>query len=302
MRTRLWKRLVQPTLMRRMLLGQMLLLAVLWTLLVGLVIYDGESDRGLLNANSVYNSFITAADSLADQPDRRNELIRSIDHTLQFVYNAEEPNQDPEVGLRIEIAQSGKVVYRSEHMPDGIRNTKLDVIEKIDLNGKYWHTISRQSSQTGTRVTIAQSPDMWSITSRGFYCFPLVISLPLLLLPAWLAIRIGLKPWSRVAREVAERGPQDLTPLSFRPKHLELRSMVDNINMLLARVNESALRERSFTADAAHELRTPLAAMRINVEALQRQQHNAAQRGLLDGILNSSDRATRLVSQLLQMR
>jgi two-component system sensor histidine kinase QseC len=75
--------------------------------------------------------------------------------------------------------------------------------------------------------------------------------------------------------------------------------MVDAINALMRRVSDSAQRERAFIADAAHELRTPLAAMRVNVEALQVQEGDARQRQLLDGILSSGARATRLVSQLL---
>lgn len=77
--------------------------------------------------------------------------------------------------------------------------------------------------------------------------------------------------------------------------------MVDAINVFLARVRESAERERIFIADAAHELRTPLAAMRINVEALQSYVSNETQQELLAGIVRSNSRAARLVNQLLLM-
>ncbi|WP_395408652.1 sensor histidine kinase [Pseudoduganella sp. UC29_106] len=77
--------------------------------------------------------------------------------------------------------------------------------------------------------------------------------------------------------------------------------MLKTINALLLRVSESAERERAFIADAAHELRTPLAAMRVNVEALQRQAADPRQQQLLDGIISSATRATRLVSQLLRL-
>jgi two-component system sensor histidine kinase QseC len=77
---------------------------------------------------------------------------------------------------------------------------------------------------------------------------------------------------------------------------------VDNINALMQRLRESGERERRFIADAAHELRTPIAAMRVNVEALQAQRSlSERQNELLSGVLRSSDRATRLVGQLLRL-
>ncbi|MDA6254548.1 sensor histidine kinase, partial [Escherichia coli] len=91
------------------------------------------------------------------------------------------------------------------------------------------------------------------------------ICIPFLLFPAWLSIRIAMRPWNKVVNEISLRTPDDLSPLKAVPRHRELRQTVDAINDFLARVRESAERERMFIADAAHELRTPLAAMRINV-------------------------------------
>jgi two-component system sensor histidine kinase QseC len=113
----------------------------------------------------------------------------------------------------------------------------------------------------------------------------------------WLA----LNPFRRVAEEVAAKGPDDLAPLTFRPKHRELLQMGKSVDGLLGRIREGVDRERRFIADAAHELRTPLAAMRINVEALRQRPHDSADEVLLDGLMHSGDRATRLVSQLLSL-
>jgi len=155
-----------------------------------------------------------------------------------------------------------------------------------------------------TRVVLAE-PSVWrlavTVLSRGYYLLPLVISLPFLVFPAWLSVRLALRPWRQVSRETAERGPDDLTPLSYTPPHKELKPMVQSINSLLLRVRDSTTRERSLIADAAHELRTPLAAMRVNVEALKEQSSDEGQRELMANLLRSNDRAARLVGQLLQL-
>ena len=149
-------------------------------------------------------------------------------------------------------------------------------------------------------MTVLEAGGAWqlfiTINSRGYYLLPLLISLPFLLVPAWLSIRLAMRPWRKLAQEVAARGPQDLRPLAFKPPHGELAALVDNINALLQRVDASAARERSFIADATHELRTPLAAMRVNVEALQSQVHDAREQELLDGILNSGNRRAPVAS------
>ena len=130
---------------------------------------------------------------------------------------------------------------------------------------------------------------------------PIVVSGMLLVVPAWLAMRVALRPWRQLNGEIAARGPNDLAPISFEPRQQELRPVVQTVNALLGRVRESVQRERSFIADAAHELRTPLAALRVNVDALKDRLTDARSSEQLAAMVQSCDRAARLVGQLLQL-
>jgi two-component system sensor histidine kinase QseC len=142
---------------------------------------------------------------------------------------------------------------------------------------------------------------MFILWARGIVLLPILVSMPLLIIPAWLSVMIALRPFRRLAADVEKKGPHDLEPLSFQTRHRELRPLVKSINELLTRLREGAAREKRFIADAAHELRTPLAAMRINVEALRERSSEPKDVALLDGLVHSGDRATRLVSQLLSL-
>jgi two-component system sensor histidine kinase QseC len=296
---RFWAMLRRPTLVRRLMIAQMLMLTVLWSLAVAYVLFEGTSEASTVS-RGVLHAIISVADNLAEQPQRQEQSLRAIDEALREEF---EMGQVPELAPRILVWREGKLVYKSPAAPSGIRSAGPEQMEVVYIKGQAWR--SRSLAEGATRVTVLEVGGAWqffvTINSRGYYLLPLLISLPFLLVPAWLSIRLAMRPWRKVAQEVAARGPQDLRPLAFKPPHGELAALVDNINALLQRVDASAARERSFIADATHELRTPLAAMRVNVEALQGQAHDARQQELLDGILNSGNRAARLVGQLLQL-
>jgi signal transduction histidine kinase len=123
-------------------------------------------------------------------------------------------------------------------------------------------------------------------------------SLPFVLLPAWLIVRVGLRPLRAVAQALEARGAADLAPLPASP-YRELVPVVDAVNNLMRRLSERLAREHEFLADAAHELKTPLSVVQINAHLLESaanadQRHDAGA-GLRDGVA----RATHTVHQLL---
>ena len=128
---------------------------------------------------------------------------------------------------------------------------------------------------------------------------PIVWMAPLLMLIAWWVVSASLRPVARVRQQVAERQADDLSMLEETGVPDEIAPLVHELNLLFARVREAFDAQRYFVADAAHELRSPLAALRLQVQGLQRARDEATRELALERLLAGIERATRLVEQLL---
>lgn len=131
---------------------------------------------------------------------------------------------------------------------------------------------------------------------------PWLIALPIMvLLLIWLVTR-ELAPMKRLAKRLYQRRPDDETPLPLDAIPSEVKPLVEALNSLFTRTGDMLVRERRFTSDAAHELRSPLAALKVQTEVAQLAQDDAEMREhALTNLTEGIDRATRLVDQLLTL-
>ena len=128
---------------------------------------------------------------------------------------------------------------------------------------------------------------------------PIAVMAPLLMVLVWWVISASVAPVSRVRRQVAQRQADDLTEVSEAGLPDEIRPLVHELNLLFTRVRLAFEAQRNFVADAAHELRSPLAALKLQVQGLQRAGSDAAREVAVARLTAGIDRATRLVEQLL---
>lgn len=128
---------------------------------------------------------------------------------------------------------------------------------------------------------------------------PVLLLAPALMLIVWWVIGRAMAPVERVRAQVAQRRPDDLTLLQGDGLPAELQPLIAEINGLLTRLTAAWTALQHFTADAAHELRSPLAALRLQVQSLQRAPDEAARALATQRLLSGIDRATRLIEQLL---
>lgn len=118
----------------------------------------------------------------------------------------------------------------------------------------------------------------------------------------WAGIRAGLAPLARLRREVEGRAPNDLAPLQLDTAPRELQSLAKALNDLLASVERSVAAQKRFIADAAHQLRTPLAGLKAQTEiALLQAAHDPQQQARLALVQQSAARSAHLVGQLLTL-
>jgi len=126
--------------------------------------------------------------------------------------------------------------------------------------------------------------------------------LPILLLVAFIVIYRALKPINRLSRNVQARRPGDVSLLETDNVPTEILPLVQNLNQFFTRTSEQLERERRFVSDAAHELRSPLAALRIQTEVAQLAGDDAQTRETaLAHLTQGIDRATQLIEQLLTL-
>ncbi len=128
-----------------------------------------------------------------------------------------------------------------------------------------------------------------------------ILGLPLIALLVWFAVGVGLKPLAQMAEILRQRDPDSLAPLALAPLPRELEPMNAALNRLLLQVNQLLGREKRFIADAAHELRTPLAVLRIHTQNALQAPDVADREQALGQLEQGIERATRIVAQLLTM-
>ncbi len=200
--------------------------------------------------------------------------------------------QDPETLGRL----ASPHLQRSTNPPPGrFANREQD--------GKRWRIYTLRDPITGHQVEVSeeyQGREQLAAAAAQRIALPLVIGLPLLAGVIWLGVSQALKPLNRLAREVRTRGPAQLTPVDESRVPTEVQPLASAINALLDRLERALDSERSFTTDAAHELRTPLAALKTQVQVAMRAQGEARE-AVLPKVLEGVLRATHILEQLLAL-
>lgn len=172
----------------------------------------------------------------------------------------------------------------------------------VHLNERDWRVYTLVQGTHALQVAQAEDEREAIATRTALRALlPFAVLVPLFGAMIWFAVGRGLKPLETMSRAVGKRRPDALAPLAERGLPEELQPLAASVNALLARLDAALGAQRRFTADAAHELRTPLAALKLQLDVARRVGDDPARVAAYDDLEGGVARASHLVDQLLTL-
>ncbi|MFL7852764.1 HAMP domain-containing sensor histidine kinase [Providencia rettgeri] len=274
----------------------------LWLLLVGwLQFFYWPSIHDELNAqqNIVTQGFAKTLDVVADKP----EYFNKIADNLQELYSSAMESGD-NISYRpfmVVRDKQGNVYYRNS---DKLHVPSLKSVSELAALHKDWHFTSAWNDQKTFEVVIAESySDRKSLLGNPAEgtAIPLAFILGIMLLAILITAYFSLRPLRQSAKLISSRQPGNLTPIEIKEQYKEIRPIIAAINNLMSRVDAANQREKRFMADAAHELRTPIAAVIAQLHLLM-QIDNPKEKGeIINDMQETLNRAASLSHQLIDL-
>jgi two-component system, OmpR family, sensor histidine kinase QseC len=196
------------------------------------------------------------------------------------------------------------LTLRSANAPTAPLGGSIEGFSDQNVNGEHWRVFSVWDREHENLIHVAEKNRARShlLGEVALHLLtPLGLALPMLALLLWLAVGAGLRPLARITRAVARRAPDRLDAIDLHGAPREVRPLVEQLNLLFARIATSLEQTRRFTADAAHELRTPLAAIHAQAQVAAASPTSRDRTHALQQVLQACDQAGRLIGQLLTL-
>ena len=208
--------------------------------------------------------------------------------------------------VAFQVFHEGHLVMRSANAGTAPLSAQASGFSTVRLSDNQpWRVFATRGGESDVQVFVGEQTDtrddiLWAVLQGVL--LPLLLALPLLALLLWWAVRQGLAPLRQLSQTLGRRQPQALELVVLKDVPTEMEPLVRALNGLFGRIDAMVAAERRFTADAAHELRTPIAAIRTQAQVALGAGHDTTQRDrALQFTLAGCDRATRLVEQLLTL-
>ncbi|WP_428821218.1 sensor histidine kinase [Microbulbifer sp. MCCC 1A16149] len=276
----------------------LLVIEMLITFGIGLHVTNQVFDRWLLDS----------AYSLAQEVRRENgELVLHADEAAIEVFKWDELD---EVFYRVSTLE-GRVLGGENEAWVNLKIATLErgpVFTNVKLGGEWVRSVTllanAESPGDSAVVSVAETLHKRIPPSRTLM-LEVVLSKAAMIVVALLVVAFalgrGIRPLLRLSQELASRSPRDLTPISTPPAPKEVRTVIDNTNHLLERLDDAFSAREQFIGNISHQLKTPLAGIKLQAQLALREQNLDAAHQALERICQTTDAMTHLNNQLLKL-
>lgn len=284
------------SLQRRLLLLVLGVVSCVWLATAALTWFDARHELDELLDGHLAQA---AAILVVQQADELEEEEHQVDAPSLHRYA-------PKVAFQVYLG--GRLVMRSASAPStplsGTATPFRPGFDTVQLGDATWRVFSAYGVHEDIHVLVGEeiasrASILWAVLRSTL--LPMALALPLLALALWWAIHRSINPIRALGTALARRRPDALEPLAVEDAPSELVPVMAALNGLFERVAVLLESERRFTADASHELRTPIAAIRTQAQVALGEADDAQRRRALLHTLEGCDRAIRLVDQLLTL-
>lgn len=244
-----------------------------------------------------YQSSLEEAERLFD--NHLSQVVKLIAN-LHVEHMASNLNQSSD--LAYQLWHNEQLVASSANAPEGVITELKAGFDYANFNGYRWRTLAYYAPDSEHWIVAAERTDLRFVLAEKVIVkavLPIVLGIPLAGLLVWFIINRGLKPLRSLSHQLKLRQVDDLTAIRIPDLKNELEQVVHSINVLIGRLGSALDREKRFTADAAHELRTPISALKVQL-------HNIADEVPADShsyqeLKSGIERMQHLVEQLLSL-
>ncbi|KTC95543.1 ATP-binding protein [Legionella feeleii] len=300
---------------RKFLLINLLLAITITTTLTAIGNYyldqkDIQEHLDTLMAMSALSYQALLGDDLHQRPltkiqDALEIIPQKIDNYYQRRFLNDLPPQNYLDKFNFQVwTNGGKLLLHSSTAPKFPLIAEIDGFSDKMLGDQKWRVFTTYNEKAGVRTVLAERYDTRNelghrVAQDDLYI--MLLTFPLSGLLIWIIIGRGLDSLDRVAQEVANRAPTHLEPVDLQEVPEEIKPVIDELNKLFYRLKEGFEREKRFAADAAHELRTPLAALKAQAQVALNTSDMDEKNLALQKLIASVNRSTHIVQQLLTM-
>lgn len=296
-----------PSIRRRLLITLLTTIAIAWVISAITSYFDAKDEiTELFDAQLAQSAKAILSLTTHELEEQRsfagsNSLTEAIS---QKAWSHTGHHYEHKLALQVWVDDRKHLALRTEDAPDTPLSNKDNGFSDIVLENTRWRVFSIADVAQPITIKIAENYQIRDALTNHIalrVLAPVFVTLPLLATLIWFAVGRSLSPLNRLAKEVKNRKPLQLESVEANSAPIEIAPLVHSLNNLFERLRAAFENERRFTADAAHELRTPLAGLKTQAQVALRATDDESRRQALAQLITAVDRTSHLVQQLLTL-